>query len=282
MKRTAILLLVVAAFLLIGCLDKASDTDKIEFGEAFWLKPGQSVEFPERRFLLRFDSVSYDDRCPSDPNVYCFWEGRAGIEITLDMGETATAIDLAIPGYVTGNDTAHHIPVVQSGYRFILRQLDPMPSLNDTVAPDYRALIEVDLADAQPEGELSPVQIVDETPSTIQVAPFGLDSVSVSNDILKLKLSYSGGCAQHYFVMFMTPPSFMESAPVQANLFLRHIDNNDVCDGFWQETEHFDLTPIAELYQSMYGRLDPIILNVHEYFGGDSTRVVRVQYDPTE
>jgi hypothetical protein len=64
----------------------------------------------------------------------------------------------------------------------------------------------------------------------------------------------------------MSPSVFMESEPVQAGLFLRHESNDDMCEAYITETKKFDLTPIKELYQQMYGPHGSIQLDLFEYF----------------
>ncbi len=124
------------------------------------------------------------------------------------------------------------------------------------------------------------MQIVDSPPSVIHIAPFFLHGVEISGDDIALDIGYSGGCQSHYFFLFMSPATFMESDPVQANLYLRHVDNNDMCEAYITQTTYFNIRPIAELYELMYGDLGPIVLNVHEYLGSDSMRVVSVTYNP--
>ena len=63
----------------------------------------------------------------------------------------------------------------------------------------------------------------------------------------------------------MSPAAFLESHPVQANLYLRHNSNGDLCEALINENVSFNLRPIAELYKSLYGQYDEIIINVFEY-----------------
>ena len=89
-----------------------------------------------------------------------------------------------------------------------------------------------------------------------------------------MDVTYGGGCADHDFQLFMSPPTFLESNPVQANLWLQHEDNDDACDGIVSETLRFDLTQVLDLHREIYGRDDEIILNVFEGEQG-AKRVVR-------
>lgn len=109
--------------------------------------------------------------------------------------------------------------------------------------------------------------ITDESPVTLQKDPFGLASMEVVGDNITLSLNYSGGCETHSFALYMSPAAFLESFPVQAELYVWHDDHQDPCDGLvFDDKRSFDLRPIAELYQEMYGRMDPIQINVYQYF----------------
>ena len=74
----------------------------------------------------------------------------------------------------------------------------------------------------------------------------------IENDTLTLTISYSGGCASHYFTL-VTNGSFMESDPVQLVFALTHDDNGDTCEAYPTEPYSFDLEPIKTRYQEDYG-----------------------------
>ena len=135
-----------------------------------------------------------------------------------------------------------------------------------------------------PEGEtcdaLPPVRITDLPPDSLQLDPFQLQVVRVSGDTLFVEVGHGGGCREHTYALFMSPAAFLESAPVQANLFLRHNAHDDPCDAWLQPTLAFDLRPVAALYQQSYGGLDEIILNVYDYFEEAPGRYVSVSYFP--
>ncbi len=124
------------------------------------------------------------------------------------------------------------------------------------------------------------VKISDLPPDSIQLDQFDLNSVVVAGNEITLNLSYSGGCEEHEFELFMSPAAFMESNPVQANLFLRHNGKDDACDAYITTEVSFDLSPLAELYQQFYGRKDEIILNVFDYFQGQPGHHITARYFP--
>lgn len=109
------------------------------------------------------------------------------------------------------------------------------------------------------------VIITDQPPDAIQLDPFDLESVEIVGDSITLHVTYSGGCREHYFSLYMSPAAFLESYPVQANLYLRHNSNGDACEVLINDDLTFNLRPIAELHKTAYGKYDEIILNVYEY-----------------
>jgi len=123
------------------------------------------------------------------------------------------------------------------------------------------------------------VIITDAPPESIQLDPFGMEGIAIAGDIITLNVTYSGGCKEHCFSLYMSPASFLESSPVLANLYLRHNSNGDACEAFINKTISFDLRPIAELYKSLYGSYDEIVINVFEY---KSSNKVSASYFPVQ
>jgi hypothetical protein len=280
MKQLISVALLNLALSITGCSDKATEPEGVKLGEPFTIRTGQTVEIPEGSLSLRFERVVFDGRCPTDPELDCFWEGMAGIELSVDFGPVAVVVAPTILGFVSNADTARHLSVVEAGYRFTLRQLDPPPSIHAPLPQEYTAIIEVADADGPAVHDFPPVQITELPPASIHLAPFFLHDVRILADTLTLDIGYSGGCQSHYHFLFMSPAAFQESDPVQANLYLRHVDNGDMCEAYITETKRVSVRSIADLHQTMYGSFGPIVLNVHEYLGTDSMRVVSVIYHP--
>ena len=82
--------------------------------------------------------------------------------------------------------------------------------------------------------------------------PFDLNAADVSGEILTIKVSFSGGCRYHEFVL-TAATFFLESDPVQLPMALTHDDNGDTCEAYPTENRRFDLSPIKERYRSAYG-----------------------------
>ena len=127
--------------------------------------------------------------------------------------------------------------------------------------------------------DTSNVVVITDTPAdSLQLDAFALNSAAVTGDSLLLSVSYSGGCKKHVFDMFMTPASFMESFPVQANLILRHSANEDPCDAHITSDLTFDISPIADLFRQSYAPNGIVILNVFEYYENNPGKVLSVTF----
>jgi len=132
----------------------------------------------------------------------------------------------------------------------------------------------------QPIPDFPMVIITDENIVKLQMDPFELKNAEIHGDTLKLEVSYSGGCAEHEFKLYMSPAAFMESYPVQAYLYPVHNAHSDLCDALIITHLKFDLRPIAQFYQQLYGRKDEIILHVFNYFETEPEQKQTVHYFP--
>ena len=121
---------------------------------------------------------------------------------------------------------------------------------------------------AQVEGTPGSLQFSDDAPGSILLDPIVLRAGRVQNDSLILDVAYGGGCKQHQFDLVMAPAAFLESYPVQANLYLRHDARGDLCKALIHETITFDLSALKHRYVQAYGTTgstasESIILNIH-------------------
>ncbi len=78
-----------------------------------------------------------------------------------------------------------------------------------------------------------------------------LRDAAITDDTLRLVVSYSGGCEKHQFTL-VTSGTFLESSRVQLVISVAHNANDDPCEAFPTETITFDLTGIKALYQEVY------------------------------
>jgi len=101
-------------------------------------------------------------------------------------------------------------------------------------------------------------------------ASFVLQHAAIQNDIISLRLSYLGGCEQHEFQLVCTYIQETGVLEIFAQIF--HEQNNDPCEQLLTETRDFDLSPIKELYYSVYnGTSDQVIINLIDTRGATET-----------
>lgn len=248
----------------------------------FEIAYGQSAVLTPENLSVTFESVLQDSRCASD--VVCIWAGEAalGFRLVSAAGDTHF-VTLALLGGCESGCESYASLKDTLGYRFQLVQVAPYPiSTVQTPAEDYVATLAV-FPVSPIEAVDGQVMITDQDPSLMQGAPFAINDIDIEGDILTLGVEYSGGCNEHAFELHMSPAAFAESLPVQANLYLRHIDSGDPCGAQIRESASFDLRPLAQLFEIDYGGLDCIALNVFKYTDGSEPAVKgTVIYHPAD
>jgi hypothetical protein len=80
---------------------------------------------------------------------------------------------------------------------------------------------------------------------------YALNSATITDDMLNISVSYSGGCEDHQFTL-VASDTFLESFPVQLPASIAHNANGDTCEAYPTENYRFDLTPIKTMYQKAY------------------------------
>jgi hypothetical protein len=96
--------------------------------------------------------------------------------------------------------------------------------------------------------------------------PFTVQEAFVVGDLLRVKVSYGGGCKTHE-LQVVAWGGWMESHPVQVRAFLTHEAFDDPCDAIITEDRYFDLGPLKRAYRKSYGTGDP----------GTTTLVIRLE-----
>jgi hypothetical protein len=79
------------------------------------------------------------------------------------------------------------------------------------------------------------------------------EATLIDNDILSIIVSYSGGCKKHDFTLSTVPRFISTNSSDEVNLVLAHENNGDVCKKIVKEHLYFDLLPLKERYQQVYG-----------------------------
>ena len=100
---------------------------------------------------------------------------------------------------------------------------------------------------------------------------YALNSATITDDILNISVSYSGGCEEHQFTL-VASERFLESFPVQLRVSIAHDANGDTCEAYPTENYRFDLTPIKTMYQTAYRQeAGTIILRLKDAPQGELT-----------
>ena len=137
------------------------------------------------------------------------------------------------------------------------------------------------LRDRIQNGSKFPQVVFSEQPAdALQQSPLSVQAAAIDGDVLVAQIAHSGGCREHFYTLYMAPPAFMESYPLQANLYLTQYDNDDPCDAIIQQTRKFELRPIAESYYQSYGGFDHIKLNLHWLENNGELQSLQLDYHP--
>lgn len=96
----------------------------------------------------------------------------------------------------------------------------------------------------------------------------------MKGNLLTLVVSYAGGCRDHDFTLYMSPPGFADSGDSRAILYLWHDGKSDQCGTSVGDTLVFDLLPIGELYMGLFGMTDQIALELKTGFEAPTRRIV--------
>ncbi len=100
---------------------------------------------------------------------------------------------------------------------------------------------------------------------------YALNSATITDDMLNISVSYSGGCEDHRFTLVVSD-AFLESLPVQLHASIAHNANGDTCEAYPTDNYRFDLTPIKKMYQKAYRqKAGTIILRLKDAPDGELT-----------
>ncbi len=92
--------------------------------------------------------------------------------------------------------------------------------------------------------------------------PVRIDSASIINDLLSLKVQYGGGCKEHFFKLII-PKGIEKSNPPQTTLLLLHDSNGDSCEALISEELRFNLIQYKEYLLSAFN-ISEIIIKFHQ------------------
>jgi len=135
---------------LLFTLPVFADPVPVQPGIPFELAPGQSAEVTGTGFILTFNGILSDSRCPT--GVWCFWEGDARAEVTASTQETCVL-----------HTSWQFSPTCPMGiYEVLLEEVAPYPVDGDPpIDPSaYRVTLSIT--------ELEPIDVVHEPWGTIK------------------------------------------------------------------------------------------------------------------
>lgn len=89
-----------------------------------------------------------------------------------------------------------------------------------------------------------------------------ISKADVEGHYLKLTVSYSGGCKEHDFALFGWS-GFAKSDPPQAEVYLSHNANGDMCEAYITDEIMFDLLPLQHAYQKIFSDDGPFLINIY-------------------
>ena len=92
-----------------------------------------------------------------------------------------------------------------------------------------------------------------------------ITSIALERNILKINVTYQGGCQEHAFGL-QGETAFLESNPPQWSLYLSHDAQGDNCTENVEKQLAFDLTPMDK--DRMERQAHPLLLRVLEPTGG--------------
>jgi len=216
---------------------------------------------------LTFESVS-DFRCPAD--VYCFWEGCAGIKVLVTTDSDTYNVILPIMGTVIEPSGRSLAPIDAFGFRFTLMRLLPYPMVHDTISDsDYEAVIRIE---PLPHiGGVNGSVVIANSLCARSGFEVAVNPAYVTERILSMNVSYSGGCFDHYFMLHWD--DYQTDSEVDTVYLSLRIDPfEDPCDAIITEQLDFDLTPAIKYYEELAGGPQLVVFSV----GGGA-----VTYDPS-
>lgn len=236
-------------------------------GEEVTVSFGETVHAQSSNIDLTFESLS-EGRCPGD--VLCIWEGCAtiGVIVTTDTG--SYNIILPIMGTVVNPMGRSLAPIDAFDFRFTLMQLLPYPMIQDSVTnDDYEAVIRIEPL-PQTGGVDGSVVIANSQCAKFGGLPIAVDSTYLSEKILGMEVSYSGGCFDHYFMLHWD--DYQINSDIDTVYLSVRIDPfEDPCDAWITEQLAFDLSSAIEYYEEIAGGPQVVVFSV----GGET-----VTYDP--
>jgi hypothetical protein len=137
-----------------------------------------------------------------------------------------------------------------------------VPAVTPTSSPEFRC----PAALPAPVNGVSQVLIIDEAPlDCFPTDAVKITTVGLEREILKINVTYLGGCQEHTFGLHGETP-FLLSNPPQWVLYLLHDAHGDTCTKNVNRELLFDLTPMDK--DRTERQAHPLLLRILEPAGG--------------
>jgi hypothetical protein len=145
---------------------------------------------------------------------------------------------------------------------------------------DYNELIADEERGFNVDLKIEPsIHLLAQTPDQLESDAFRLLDAKIEGDLLEIHVEYGGGCREHLFQLIADPMAFMESEPIQANIYLSHESQNDPCKALVRKKITFSLQPLRKAFREIYPTRESLILNVHGYDLTDENTVLSEPYN---
>ncbi len=268
MKVKSVLAAPLAAILALSlaCSDESvdpvgqgslSDITVPDLSENIRLAYEQTVFIESEGISITFREFA-ESRCPR--GAVCVWEGEGIVELLIENsgGDIESALLVIRPGRDPERFT--WLKAYAMDYRITLLELEPYPEIGYPSSPEeYTALLDIERI-PDPSG-CDHVMFTQGDPSAMCRDELTIRGCSLDGIVLEIYVSYGGGCGDHEFIL-LGRPNFMESYPVQIDLYMHHSNIDDYCDAIVSDTLCFDVRRVAELYEGIYQSCDDILINV--------------------
>ncbi len=90
-----------------------------------------------------------------------------------------------------------------------------------------------------------------------------IDSIGIVGEKISIKVSYSGGCKEHVFRLYVWH-GFSKTNPLQAEIFLSHDARDDQCEAYLTGTYDFDLSELKNYVRTKFKGPGTIYLRIYE------------------
>ncbi len=258
--------LIAAIALSLACSDEPADPvgqDSLrditvpDLSDNIRISYEQTVFVESEGLSVTFREFS-ESRCPR--GAVCVWEGEGIVELVVENadGDVVSAVPVIRPG--RDPERLTWLKAYALDYSITLLELEPYPDLDDPSRPEeYTALLAIEKL-PDPTG-CDHVMFTQGDPAVMCRDELEIKGGAIDGIVLEVYVSYGGGCGDHEFIL-LGRPNFMESFPVQIDLYVHHRNIDDYCDAIVSDTLCFDMRRVSELYEGTYQSCDDILVNV--------------------